>query len=64
MNNKQQKKSFKEALIGLNISLRVMRALFMIGIVIILLLASLLAGIGVGYFTYLVSKSEMPTKTQ
>ncbi|MDR0690958.1 MAG: penicillin-binding protein [Streptococcaceae bacterium] len=64
MNNKQQKKSFREALIGLNISMRVVRALFMIGVVLVLLFGSLFAGIGVGYFAYLISKTEIPTKTQ
>ncbi|MDR0921172.1 MAG: penicillin-binding protein [Lactobacillales bacterium] len=48
----------------LNIVLRVIRSLVLVAVSIGLILSALFAGIGVGYFSYLVSDTNPPTKEQ
>lgn len=47
-----------------NIIFRVLQALLIFALVCLLLVGSLAAGIGAGYFAYLVSDTELPTKEQ
>jgi len=61
---KKQKKNVSSNgfLSGLNISVRVVRALVIVGGIFLLLLASLFAGVGLGYFNSLIVDTTIPDK--
>lgn len=62
---KVDKKDLKQnTLFGLNVVIRVLQSLFAFGVVLLLLGGALAAGIGAGYFAYLVEDTATPTKEE
>ncbi|SJZ86367.1 penicillin-binding protein [Pilibacter termitis] len=60
----EKSKQLKELKMGLNITIRVARAIMLVGVSFGLLGFSLCAGIGLGYFSYLVSDTRPPSKSK
>lgn len=61
---KKEKSTKKKNWLYLNVTLRVFYSIFLIGVALLLFGGALAGGIGLGYFTYLIEQTQLPSKQE